>query len=66
MRLWVFRENPYRIVYDSLGGQLLPQDRSDEFGGAMVTSVSYDGAIFVTSSVGLIQHAVRLSERAGI
>lgn len=41
MRLWVFKENPFRIFYDRLGGQLLPHERHDDFGGAAVTSVSY-------------------------
>lgn len=41
IRVWVFRENPFRIFYDRLGAQLLPQERHDDFGGATVTSVSY-------------------------
>lgn len=41
IRVWVLKENPFRTFYDRLGGQLLPHERHDDFGGATVTSVSY-------------------------
>lgn len=41
LRLWVFKDNPFRKFYDRFGGHLLAGDRSDDFGGSSVVSVSY-------------------------
>ena len=41
LRLWVIRDNPYRRFYDRIGGELLREERQDEFGGASVVSVGY-------------------------
>ena len=41
LRLWVLRDNPYRRFYDGIGGELLRDERQDEFGGASVVSVGY-------------------------
>jgi hypothetical protein len=41
LRLWVLRDNPCRSFYEQWGGELLPQERQDELGGAVVTAVSY-------------------------
>ena len=41
LRLWVLRDNPYRRFYDRSGGELLREERQDEFGGASVVSVGY-------------------------
>jgi GNAT superfamily N-acetyltransferase len=39
--LWVLRDNPNRRFYERLGGCLLPDQRVDNFAGALVTSVAY-------------------------
>ena len=41
LRLWVLRDNPYRRFYDRIGGELLREERQDEFGGASVVSAGY-------------------------
>jgi len=41
MFLWVLRDNPYRRFYDKVGGELLKEEKQDDFGGATVTSVAY-------------------------
>jgi GNAT superfamily N-acetyltransferase len=41
MFLWVLRDNPYRQFYERLGGELMSEQRRDEFGGASVVSVAY-------------------------
>ena len=41
MFLWVLRDNPYRSFYQRLGGELLNEQRLDDFAGAQVTSVTY-------------------------
>ena len=40
MFVWVLRDNPYRSFYDRLGGELLNEQRQDNFGGLEV-SVGY-------------------------
>ena len=41
MLLWVLRDNPHRRFYDHLGGELLSEQKQNDFGGEVVTSVSY-------------------------
>ena len=41
MFLWVLRDNPFRPFYHRAGGELLNDQRQQDFGGANVTSVAY-------------------------
>lgn len=41
MSLWVLRDNPYRRFYDRAAGNVLADEKQDEFGGLSVTSVAY-------------------------
>jgi hypothetical protein len=41
MSLWVLRDNPYRRFYDRVGGEVLADEKQDDFSGRKVTSVAY-------------------------
>jgi GNAT superfamily N-acetyltransferase len=41
MFLWVLRDNPYRRFYDRLGGEMLNEQKQEDFGEGNVTSVAY-------------------------
>ena len=44
MMLWVLEENPSRKFYEAIGGKLLPEAKTEEFGGKVLTEVSYGWA----------------------
>ena len=41
MFLWVLRDNPHQRFYDRVGGELLSDEKQDDYGGTTVTSVAY-------------------------
>lgn len=42
LRVWVFKDNPFRSFYERLAGTPLAGERQGEFAGATVVSVSYE------------------------
>ena len=41
MFLWVMRDNPWRPFYHRAGGELLNEQKQQDFGGASITLVAY-------------------------
>ena len=39
--LWALRDSSYRSFYDGLNGELLTEEKRDDFGSVTITSVAY-------------------------
>jgi GNAT superfamily N-acetyltransferase len=56
MFLWVLHDNPFRHFYEKLGGELLNEQKQDDF-GTLVTSVAYGWRDLDALSARLIRSA---------